>query len=186
MVHTSSVLAAVEFRGGTLEHGCVAARRASRLVGVLVIPFWENVVMTFSFETHALPLMLSMQSNEDLELVAETKRLGLATRRSESRTIIDYLREAGYIRTVWEGDGTCTGVVTVRGLQQLDLWPSDEERSLYLAKRIVVALERMADLEDASESPNADRSTKLRSFARLVADKGTDFAVQLGAAVLAK
>lgn len=126
--------------------------------------------MTFSFETHALPLLLEMASDPlgpyDKDLVSELKRLGIESRHGRAAAIVDHLTSSGYISVVWDGGGQCTGRITTRGLQQLNLWPSDNERALYLASRMSQSFEEMANALAATPGSDPEEVSKLRTTAK--------------------
>ena len=55
--------------------------------------------------------------------------------------------------------------LTSKGLAQLDLWPSDNERALFLLRQVISALEELAT--DAEADPNGgEKASRLREAAR--------------------
>lgn len=81
-----------------------------------------------------------------------------------STRYLDLLRSSGYVsfKGQKQGDGTFTFIyeaaLTPKALEQLNLWPSDNERGLYLLSKLADAFTAAAaQLEDDGDQEAANR-----------------------------
>lgn len=124
------------------------------------------------FADYVLPIMLEM-SAEPLRwfpLQTRIRELGI-TDEDESTRLIDLMVDNGLInvRGGKNGAGHWYAVfdvgLTPKGLAQLNLWPSDQERAMFLIQRVVDALEELAtEAESGVEDP--EKASHLRAAAR--------------------
>ena len=136
--------------------------------------------------------MLLMASDDYApSLLSETVRdvLPDAPDRQVERTCSTLLK-SGYVNGVtvaeFNGADTINAELTVEGLQQLDLWPSDNERGLYMLQRLGAAIEKVAD--DLASSPTAtpEEISKLRLVATGLLSFGSNFAAQVAATMVTR
>ena len=100
--------------------------------------------MTFAFETHVLPLLQEMAEDPlgEFPLQSRVGELDFIETAEASTRYLDLLKSSGYVsfKGQKQGDGTYSFVyeaaLTAKALEQLDLWPSDNERGLYLLNRL--------------------------------------------------
>ncbi|MEO5839431.1 MAG: hypothetical protein ABIQ73_18405 [Acidimicrobiales bacterium] len=142
--------------------------------------------MALSFEEDALPLLLAIASDER---DGGFPVLGFLQERGSSRAaaerLLDLLIADGYINATTQKNGAGAYVIvydaqlTAKALRQLDLWPADDERALYLVRRVVDALDALGSEGDAT---NPERSGRARAAAGFI----RDVAVEVAAALVAK
>lgn len=124
------------------------------------------------FEHYVLPILLEM-SGEPLKsfpLQRRIRELGI-TGDDESTRLIDLMVDNGLvtIRGGKNGAGVWWAVhdvfLTPKGLAQLKLWPSDDERALFLLGRVVEALDELAT-EAESNGDDLEKAGRFRTAAR--------------------
>lgn len=122
--------------------------------------------MTFAFETHVLPLLQEMAEDPlgEFPLQSRVGELDFIETAEASTRYLDLLKSSGYVSFKGQkrGDGTYSFVyeaaLTAKALEQLDLWPSDNERGLYLLNRLADAFTAAASqLEDDGDQETANR-----------------------------
>ena len=94
------------------------------------------------FDRYVLPILLEMSDSslKSFPLRRRIRELGI-TDDDESSRLIDLMVGGGFISVKGEGNGkgnwnVMTDVhLTSAGLAQLNLWPSDHERALFLLER---------------------------------------------------
>lgn len=131
--------------------------------------------MTFSFETDVLPVLIDMANDpaeQNYPLMARVRELTGETDPHRIARRLEQMKESGYVEytSSTTGDGRLAYVIdariTVKGLQQLDLWPSDNERALYLAGRMSQSFEEMANTLAATPGSDPEEVSKLRTTAK--------------------
>lgn len=147
------------------------------------------------FNEHALPLMIAIVEFEpegqwdDFKVFQFLQDRGLSKRQQDQ--VLDRLLEDGLIKT---SIGTIprTGYdgiqmfpdpeVTAEGLKQLNLWPAENERELWLTRKLLensdytrAALDKIVEsLEAAADDPNlsADEQSKIKAVLSGMRDLG--------------
>lgn len=146
------------------------------------------------FSTHVLPLLLEMSETplRAFPLQQRIRELGI-TDDEESTRLIDLMKDNDLI--TFDGGKNGAGIwyvvhdvfLTSKGLAQLALWPSDNERALYLLDQIVSALDDLA-VEAELSVDGAEKTGRLRAAAQslrgVVAEASTEIAAKVVANVV--
>lgn len=124
------------------------------------------------FYDGVLPILLEMSREplKEFPLQQGIRKLGIVDE-DESTRLIDLMIDNGLIRV--RGGKNGAGVwyvvhdvhITSKGLAQLDLWPSDNERALFLLGQVVEALDGVAT-ETESSGGDAEKVSRFRAAAR--------------------
>lgn len=114
--------------------------------------------------------------------------LGVVRDDEQADRLLELMRDDGYIEFRGQQNGAGAWAVlfdvrlTAKALKQLDLWPDDNERGLYLLRRVADAFDWVAvDMEEAGNA-DSDRPDTLRSTARSI----RSFAKEVGTEIAAK
>lgn len=124
------------------------------------------------FADYVLPILLQMSAEplKSFPLQSRIRDLGIVDE-DESTRFIDLMVANGLItvRGGKNGAGVWYAVydvfLTPKGLTQLNLWPSDQERALFLLEQVVEALDELAT-EAESSGEDAEKAGRLRAAAR--------------------
>lgn len=143
------------------------------------------------FSTHVLPILLEMSERplRSFPLQQRIREMGV-TDDDESTRLIDLMRGDGLI--TFSGGKNGAGVwyvvhdvhLTPKGLAQLNLWPANNERALYLLEQVVTAIDAVA-AEAESIGDDAERIGRLRSAARSLRGVMTEASTEIAAKVVA-
>jgi hypothetical protein len=148
--------------------------------------------MAFAFETHVLPILQEMAGDplaEDYPLRRRTQELGIATHDRVDR-LIDLMRDDGYISFLGEQNGMGNWMVvadvrpTPKALKQVDVWPADDERTLYLLRRVADSFDTTAAQIEEAEA-GSEQPGKLRAGARALRTVTQEVGVEVVAKVFA-
>jgi hypothetical protein len=140
--------------------------------------------MALNFESHVLPLLLDLAdfSGSEYPLMKKIREFGLSEDSVGDKKILAILEESGYVAfkrlTTLQSDIVMDVRLTVRGMQQLDLWPADNERGLYLLKRVSLAFEKLADERASLPESDPEEVSKLRTAAKIVSHFSADVLAQ--------
>lgn len=124
------------------------------------------------FASYVLPILLDMSGSplKSFPLQRRIRELGI-TDDDESTRLIDLMvnNDLITIRGGKNGSGVWYVVhdvfLTSKGLAQLNLWPSDDERALFLLQQVVEALDDLA-AEAESTGDDVEKVGRLRTAAR--------------------
>ena len=124
------------------------------------------------FADYALSILLEMSAEplKSFPLQRRIRELGIADD-DESTRLIDLMINNGLITIMGGKNGAGVWYVvhdvylTPKGLAQLNLWPSDDERALFLLEQVVEALDELAT-EAESNGDDVEKAGRLRTAAR--------------------
>jgi len=124
------------------------------------------------FADFVLPILLEMSAEplKSFPLQRRIRELGI-TDDDQSTRLIDLMINNGLITVGGGKNGAGVWYVvhevylTPKGLAQLNLWPSDDERALFLIEQMIEALEELAT-EAESEGNDAEKAGRFRTAAR--------------------
>ena len=173
-----------DFLGSAVQTGFWQSTRTPVLAMCLAPSvLCETLSMAFSFEKDVLPVLLPLvDAGGEYELSALIQSQVPHLNVAERERVFDLLVESGYVTgidaTSLDGKQLIEVRIAVAGLQQLDLWPADNERAIYLAKRLSDAFEHMADDLASARDADPEAIFRLRAMA-----KGM---LQFGSAVFAQ
>ena len=136
------------------------------------------------FDNYVLPILLEMSGSplKSFPLQQRIQELGI-TDEDESTRLIDLMLNNDLITV--RGGKSGAGVwyvvrdvfLTSKGLAQLNLWPSDDERALFLLEQVVEALDDLA-AEAESNGDDDERVGRFQAAARglgeVVRETGTE------------
>jgi hypothetical protein len=141
------------------------------------------------FANYVLPILLEMSGAplESFPLQRRIRELGI-TDEDESTRLIDLMIHNGLITVRGGKNGAGVWYVvhdvflTSKGLAQLNLWPSDDERALFLLRQVVEALDDLAT-EAELDGGDVERVGRLRTAARslrlVVREASTEIAAKV-------
>jgi hypothetical protein len=150
--------------------------------------------VTFAFELNVLPLLQDMARNplaSDYPITIRMLDLGLVDDGEQADRLLELLRDDGYVtfRGQQNGAGDWALMYDVRptpkALKQLDLWPADNERGLYLLRRIAAAYDAAASDVDAESGADTERAGRLRAAATSIRDASREVGTEIIAKVIA-
>ena len=124
------------------------------------------------FAKYVLPILLQMSAEplKSFPLQRRIRELGVADD-DESTRLIDLMINNGLITVSGGKNGAGVWYVvhdvflTSKGLAQLNLWPSDDERVLFLLGQVVEALDDLAT-EAESNGDDVEKVGRFRTAAR--------------------
>lgn len=124
------------------------------------------------FADYVLPILLEMSAEplKSFPLQRRIRELGI-TDDDESTRLIDLMINNGLITISGGKNGSGVWYVvhdvflTSKGLAQLNLWPSDDERALFLLEQVVEAIDELAT-EAESKGDDVEKVGRLRTAAR--------------------
>lgn len=124
------------------------------------------------FADYVLPILLEMSAEplKSFPLQRRIRELGI-TDDDESTRLIDLMINNGLITISGGKNGSGVWYVvhdvflTSKGLAQLNLWPSDDERALFLLEQVVDAIDELAT-EAESKGDDVEKAGRLRTAAR--------------------
>lgn len=115
--------------------------------------------------------------------------LGAADDDEQADRLLELMRSDGYVTFRGQQNGAGAWAVlfdvrlTAKALKQLDVWPADNERGLYLLRRVADALDAVASDVEQREDGEVDASKRLRSAAKsvraVVQEVGTEIAAKV-------
>lgn len=146
----------------------------------------------FAFESHALPVLQDMAQDPlatDYPIKRRMLDLGVVADDGQADRLLELLSGDGYVSFRGQQNGAGEWMVvfdvrlTAKALKQLDVWPDDNERGLYLLRRVADAFDEVA--ADLEKSPGAEpeRVGRIRSTAKavraVVQEVGTEVAAKV-------
>ena len=142
------------------------------------------------YASYILPLMLEMSEAplKPFPLQRRIREMGIADD-DESTRIIDLLRRDGLIDMMGSKNGAGVWYVvadvylTPKGFAHLDLWPSDNERALFLLQQMVAAAEQLA-LESEANGDSEEKVSRLKAAARALRSLLTEVGTEIAAKVI--
>ncbi len=135
-----------------------------------------------NFEEDVLPLLIEMskdESEDGFRVFQFLKNQGMSG--PKINRWVGMLLDDGYITADYQKNGMghyaifANAQITPKGLRQLNLWPSDEERALFLVGKIADTLDAMSSAEEQPAE-----KTKLKAAAGVLRDS----AISIGAGIL--
>jgi hypothetical protein len=141
------------------------------------------------FERFVLPILLRMSETPltSYPLQRHIRELGI-TDEDESTRLIDLMIENGLITIKGGKNGAGVWYVvtdvflTSKGLAQLNLWPSDDERALFLIHEVARALDELATEVEVAGG-DVEKVGRFRAAARglrgVVAETGTEIVAKV-------
>jgi len=141
------------------------------------------------FGTYVLPILLEMSESPltSYPLQRRIRDLGI-TDEDESTRLIDLMIGNGLISIKGGKNGAGVWYVvhdvylTPKGLAQLDLWPSDHERALFLLQQVVTALDELgaeAELNGDDDEKAGRLRRAAQSLRAVVGEAGTEIVAKV-------